>query len=121
MLRGQRGDGADELLKLGYYLSFTGVITFKNARKALEIIRETPLDRLMIERTPPIWRPNRIADAAIRRYMYTVWRKRLRRSKGWKRKRSKGSQQKTAKDCLGLRDEKFENFIIKVTKRTALW
>ena len=28
---------ARELLKLGYYLSFTGVITFKNARKALRL------------------------------------------------------------------------------------
>ena len=48
---------ARELLKLGYYLSFTGVITFKNARKALEIIRETPLDRLMIETDAPYMAP----------------------------------------------------------------
>ena len=48
---------ARELLRLGYYLSFTGVITFKNARKALEVIREIPIDRLMIETDAPYMAP----------------------------------------------------------------
>ena len=48
---------ARELLKLGYYLSFTGVITFKNAKKAIEVIRETPIERLMIETDSPYMAP----------------------------------------------------------------
>ncbi len=48
---------ARELLRLGYYLSFTGVITFKNARKAIEVIREAPIDRLMIETDAPYMAP----------------------------------------------------------------
>ena len=48
---------ARELLKLGFYLSFTGVITFKNARRALEVIREAPLDRLMVETDAPYMAP----------------------------------------------------------------
>lgn len=48
---------ARELLKLGYHLSFTGVITFKNARRALEVIREVPLDRLMVETDSPYMAP----------------------------------------------------------------
>lgn len=48
---------ARELLKLGYYLSFTGVITFKNARRALEVIREAPIDRLMVETDAPYMAP----------------------------------------------------------------
>ena len=48
---------ARELLQLGYYLSFTGVITFKNARKAVEVVRATPLDRLMIETDAPYMAP----------------------------------------------------------------
>ena len=48
---------ARELLRLGYYLSFTGVITFKNARRAIEVIRETPIDRLMIETDAPYMAP----------------------------------------------------------------
>ena len=48
---------ARELLGLGYYLSFTGVITFKNARRALEVIREAPIDRLMVETDSPYMAP----------------------------------------------------------------
>lgn len=48
---------ARELLKLGYYLSFTGVITFKNARRALEVIREAPIGRLMVETDAPYMAP----------------------------------------------------------------
>lgn len=48
---------AQRLLQLGYYISFTGVITFKNAKKALEAIRVIPLDRLMIETDAPYMAP----------------------------------------------------------------
>lgn len=48
---------ARELLALGYHLSFTGVITFKNARRAIEVIREVPLDRLMVETDAPYMAP----------------------------------------------------------------
>ena len=48
---------ARELLKLGYYLSFTGVITFKNAKKAKKVIREVPIERLMIETDSPYMAP----------------------------------------------------------------
>lgn len=48
---------ARELLKLGYHLSFTGVITFKNARRAIDVIREVPLDRLMVETDAPYMAP----------------------------------------------------------------
>lgn len=48
---------ARELLRLEYYLSFTGVITFKNARRAIEVIREVPIDRLMIETDAPYMTP----------------------------------------------------------------
>jgi len=48
---------AKELVKLGWYLSFTGVITFKNARRAIEAIAATPLDRIMIETDCPYLAP----------------------------------------------------------------
>ena len=48
---------AKELIKIGYYLSFTGVITFKNAVKAHEIIKYIPEDRLMIETDCPYLAP----------------------------------------------------------------
>ena len=42
-------EDAKVLVKLGWMLSFTGVITYKNARKALEVIDWLPMDRIMIE------------------------------------------------------------------------
>ena len=48
---------AREILDLGLYISFTGVITFKNARRAVEACREVPLDRLMLETDCPYMAP----------------------------------------------------------------
>jgi len=45
------------LLDMGWYLSFTGVITFKNARKALEIVENMPADRILIETDAPYLSP----------------------------------------------------------------
>ena len=40
---------AKQLVKRGWYIGFTGVLTFKNARKALEVAREIPLERIVLE------------------------------------------------------------------------
>lgn len=48
---------AREILNLGMMISFTGVLTFKNAKKAVEACREIPLDRLMIETDCPYMSP----------------------------------------------------------------
>lgn len=48
---------AVELLKLGFYISFTGVVTFKNARKALEALKSIPIERLFIETDCPYMAP----------------------------------------------------------------
>lgn len=45
------------ILDMGWYLSFTGVITFKNARKALEVIEKMPGDRIMLETDCPYLAP----------------------------------------------------------------
>ena len=48
---------AQILLKKGWYLGFTGVITFKNARKAVEVVENAPLHRLLIETDCPYMAP----------------------------------------------------------------
>ncbi|MDR2357164.1 MAG: TatD family hydrolase [Oscillospiraceae bacterium] len=48
---------AEIILGMGWYLSFTGVITFKNARDALETAARAPLGRIMIETDAPYLSP----------------------------------------------------------------
>ena len=48
---------AQEFLKRGWYLGFDGPITYKNARKALEVLEICPLDRILIETDSPYMSP----------------------------------------------------------------
>ncbi len=48
---------AAEMVKLGLYIGFTGVVTFQNAKKALLAAAATPLDRLLIETDCPYMAP----------------------------------------------------------------
>jgi len=62
---------AQEILKMGFYISFTGAITFKNAKKAPEVIKIIPDDRILIETdcpylTPEPFRKNRNDSGYVR-------------------------------------------------------
>ncbi|MBP3684620.1 MAG: TatD family hydrolase [Oscillospiraceae bacterium] len=48
---------AKELVKRGWYIGFTGVLTFKNARKAVEVASAIPLDRIVLETDCPYMAP----------------------------------------------------------------
>lgn len=48
---------AREVIKLGMYIGFTGVLTFKNAKKALRALEAVPLDRLLLETDCPYMAP----------------------------------------------------------------
>ena len=45
------------LVNRGWYIGFTGVLTFKNARKALEVAAAIPLDRIVLETDCPYMSP----------------------------------------------------------------
>ena len=45
------------VLKLNMYISISGPVTYKNARKTVEVAREVPLDRLLIETDSPYLTP----------------------------------------------------------------
>lgn len=46
-----------ELVKMGFSISLGGVVTFKNARRAVECAEVVPLDRLMLETDCPFMAP----------------------------------------------------------------
>lgn len=61
---------AKEVLDLGLSISFTGVLTFKNAKRAIEALKVIPLDRLMLETdcpymAPEPWRGKRCDSSMI--------------------------------------------------------
>lgn len=48
---------AREIVGMGMYVGFTGVVTFKNAKKALKALEAVPLDRLFVETDCPYMAP----------------------------------------------------------------
>lgn len=48
---------AQEAVEMGFYISIAGPITFHNARKTLEVVREIPLEYLLIETDCPYLTP----------------------------------------------------------------
>ena len=48
---------AEQAMQLGFYISFSGVITFKNARNVKEIVQKVPLEKMLIETDAPYLTP----------------------------------------------------------------
>lgn len=48
---------AKEIIKIGMYIGLNGVATFKNARKSLEVVKEIPIERLVLETDCPYLAP----------------------------------------------------------------
>lgn len=46
-----------QALELGYYISFAGPITFKNAKNSLEAVKMVPMDKILIETDSPYLTP----------------------------------------------------------------
>ena len=50
-------DVALEAIKLNFYISFSGIVTFKNATDLKEVVKAIPLDRILIETDSPYLAP----------------------------------------------------------------
>ena len=48
---------AREILDMGLYIGIGGVVTFKNARKMVDVVKSMPLERLLIETDCPYLAP----------------------------------------------------------------
>lgn len=44
---------AEALLELGFYISFSGIITFNSAKALREVVKQTPLERILVETDSP--------------------------------------------------------------------
>ncbi|WP_204237493.1 TatD family hydrolase [Mammaliicoccus sciuri] len=49
---------ADEILKMNFYISLGGPVTFKNAKQPKEVAQHVPLDRLLVETDAPYLSPH---------------------------------------------------------------
>ncbi len=50
-------DVAQAAIELGFHISFSGIVTFKNAKELKDIARRVPLDRMLIETDSPYLAP----------------------------------------------------------------
>ena len=48
---------AKQALDIGFYISFSGIVTFKNAESVKEVARKAPLDRVLVETDAPYLAP----------------------------------------------------------------
>ena len=48
---------AMECIKHGYYIGITGVVTFKNAKKIVEVVKHFPLEKLLVKTDWPYMAP----------------------------------------------------------------
>ncbi len=48
---------AEEIVKLGMYIGIGGAVTFKNAKKPVEVVEYLPIDRLLLETDAPYMTP----------------------------------------------------------------
>ena len=48
---------AKQALDMGFYISISGIVTFKNADQVVEVVKKMPLDRLLIETDAPYLAP----------------------------------------------------------------
>ena len=49
---------ARQLVNMGWYISFSGVITFKNATRMAEVVRSVPIERILVETDSPYLAPH---------------------------------------------------------------
>jgi TatD DNase family protein len=48
---------AESAMELGFYISFSGIVTFKNAKEVQSVAKKVPLERLLIETDSPYLTP----------------------------------------------------------------
>ena len=92
---------AEELLERGWYLGFDGPVTYKNARRALEVLEAAPLERILLETDSPYLPPAPFRGRGTTPRCSGTWRRESPRSsaspsRSWPRRRAR-----TREGCSG--------------------
>jgi TatD DNase family protein len=53
----ENGTMAEQALEMGFYISFSGIITFKNAAELRQVVKQVPMERILIETDSPYLAP----------------------------------------------------------------
>lgn len=85
---------AENIINLGMYIGLGGVVTFKNAKKAKEVAKNIPLDRLVLETDAPYMAPTPFRGKRCNSSLITY----------------------TAKEIASLRNIKVEELLIQTRK-----
>jgi TatD DNase family protein len=48
---------AETIIKAGFYVSFAGPVTFKNAKRTVEVMSKVPIERILVETDCPYLAP----------------------------------------------------------------
>jgi len=70
-------DVAMQAIEMGFYISFSGIVTFKNAEALKEVARQVPLDKFWLKQTLLIWHLFRFVEKPTNPPMLSTWLRRL--------------------------------------------
>lgn len=93
---------ARELIRRGWYIGFTGVVTFKNARKAVEVAEKIPLDRILIETDCPYMAPEPFRGRRNDPSLVPYVAKKIAQLRGISEEEAAAATAENAKRCFAL-------------------
>lgn len=96
-------DWAKKFLDMGFYLGFTGIITFKKSEEIRNVVRNTPIDRILTETDSPYMTPspNRKIRPNEPRFVTFIADK-IAEIKGMKKEEALPVFIKNAEKCFGI-------------------
>ena len=107
---------AEAALDLGFYISLSGIVTFKNAEELRAIVRDLPLDRLLVETDAPYLAPVPLSRQAQRAGLCRPHRGARRRAQGRRgRGARRGDHARISSACSPRRSRRPQGVGMKVT------
>ena len=103
-------EAAKKALDLGFYISFSGIVTFTNAQEIQEVAKKVPLDRFLVETDSPFLTPEPLRSAPFEE------------SQGWQGKLGRGKTNEpknvkmVCKFIADIRNESFDSISSKTSE-----